>query len=435
MRARATLSVAPLWGAMVRALGILATAATLLGSTDAVAQTTPPTNTNTSVTLVSSGFIVQRVPERTSGQYPYWLNRKDCLDDDLSLPEVSEGDPKDPNDPYGGRRRAQIQITPTLRGFNTTMNLEVWVSVGANCTDQAERREATGRCWRVFSQAPTQSGQTITIRPKQVIAEKPATGAAADFWDTPETCNKGTDRRNITFYVMLIKGGTTGDVVGTSATWEKTNIDIATAPPPTLDEVAAGDMRLFPGWSVATGNDLEDTQGFRFYCEAVGADGGGQVGGPGGATGGGLGGEGGQSSGAVGCPSQPALLQQGMVIDEVKAQRCGYVTGRSARSGQAVYFMDENDQPTTPLENGTTYAIGVTTNDLVFNESRLSGLLCGTPREVTSFFEGYRGAGGVGGGGFCGYAPSRANAGWFAAIALAGGWLVRRAAHRRRHSA
>ena len=101
---------------------------------------------------------------------------------------------------------------------------------------------------------------------------------------------------------------------------------------------------------------------------------------------------------------------------------------RSARNGQAAFFLDEDGNPTTPLQNGTTYAIGVTTSDLVFNESKLSGLRCGTPREVTTFFEGYKDAGGVGGGGFCSYAPSRSQAGWVVALGLGAAWFARRSA-------
>jgi hypothetical protein len=353
---------------------------------------------------LSSGFIVRRDPERGSGEYPYWLNRKDCLDDDLSLADPGAG--------KGQQERSVIQITPTLKGFNTTMNLEVWVGTTADCTDQAERRTATGRCWQVYSKVPTQSGATIEIRPRQVIAQK------NEDWESVKTCDLGTDRIAITMYVMLLKGGTNGDVLGTAATWDKTTIDIAAPQPPQDVVVDSGDARLFPEWTVPISNDLEDTQGFRFYCEELnGAATGGA--GQGGSTSTGTTGQGGNGGAApsnVGCATTPQRLVAGQHVDGLEAMRCGFVTGRSSRDGQAAYFLDpDTNQPTRPLENGKTYAIGITTGDLVFNESKLSQVACGTPKEVTTFFEAYRNAGGKGGGGICSYGPSAPSSfGWLA---------------------
>jgi hypothetical protein len=59
------------------------------------------------------------------------------------------------------------------------------------------------------------------------------------------------------------------------------------------------------------------------------------------------------------------------------------------------------------LKNGVRYAVAVTLADGVGNESVLSNVACGSPAEVTGFFEAYRAAGGQGGGGFCSFAPAR----------------------------
>jgi|GEM_PF-1675739 len=366
----------------------------LLSTAPAQAQSTTPPTSNASVVLPVSGFIIRRGKERTSGEQPFWLNREDCLKDDLEL--LSPDDPRATKD----TSRTVIEVTPNLRGFNSTMNLEVWIGTSANCTDSIERRGGTtGRCWNVYSKAPTQSGVKIAIRPRQVIAQK----VEGDSWDSEATCDLGTDRVAITMYLMLLKGGNDGDVLGTSATWDKTLIDIAAPPAPTDIKVSPGDGRLFPDWFVASANDLEDTFGFRFYCEELGA--GNAVGQGGAGNFVGQGGGAGAPTAATGCSSAPGVLFQDMRTDAIQARRCGFATGRAARSGQAAYFVNENGSQGEPLKNDADYAIGVTTSDLVFNESKLSSVVCASPKEVTTFFEAYRDAGGKGGGAYCGYAP------------------------------
>jgi len=57
----------------------------------------------------------------------------------------------------------------------------------------------------------------------------------------------------------------------------------------------------------------------------------------------------------------------------------------------------------------------------------LSGLACGTPRDVTGFYEAYTEAGGQAGGGYCTFAPAHRDALWTgAALLLAAGAFWRR---------
>jgi len=377
--------------ARARLLQRLLTIAVLLVSwtlipaiTDRVAHaqsTTPATPSATSVVLPPAGFFIRREKERRSSEFPFWLNRDDCLKDDPSRDEDNDKETS----------ATVIELTPNLRGFTTNMNLEVWVGTTANCTESVERRGGTnGRCWNVYSSAPVQSGTRIRIRPRMVIAGKDAAN-----WDSLDTCDLASDRIAVTFYVMLLKGGTNGDIVGTSATWDKTTIDITPPPPPTDVVVNPGDGRLFPSWNVPVANDREDTLGFKFYCQEVGAAPAGQGGSPGTGSAG-TAGQGGEST--VGATCSGSTLTPGMRTESLGRFDCGSTSGRTSRSGQAIVEGK-------PLVNGRTYAIGITARDQVFNESPLSDVICATPEEVTTFFEAYNDSGGVGGGGFCGYAP------------------------------
>lgn len=75
-----------------------------------------------------------------------------------------------------------------------------------------------------------------------------------------------------------------------------------------------------------------------------------------------------------------------------RARLCGTISAHSATSGYA-----------KGLVNGRPYAVGLASMDRLGNESGLSNVLCNTPREVFTFFDDYRSAGGQGGGGFCSF--------------------------------
>ena len=91
-------------------------------------------------------------------------------------------------------------------------------------------------------------------------------------------------------------------------------------------------------------------------------------------------------------PGQPAEPRPAGVID------CGTIPATGATGGES----------SPSLENGLLrYAIAVATEDEVGNIGPLSNLACGTPKDVTGFYEAYRRAGGEGGGGYCTFAPAR----------------------------
>jgi hypothetical protein len=81
------------------------------------------------------------------------------------------------------------------------------------------------------------------------------------------------------------------------------------------------------------------------------------------------------------------------------------------------------------LQNNMLYAVGVASTDAFGNVGVLSNVACGTPQDVTGFYEAYRAAGGQAGGGFCSFArPRRADMA-FAGLLLLGAvvlWRRRR---------
>jgi hypothetical protein len=96
---------------------------------------------------------------------------------------------------------------------------------------------------------------------------------------------------------------------------------------------------------------------------------------------------------------------------------CGTVGATGTTSGTAK----------SNLQNGVSYAVAVASEDNFGNVGQLSELACGTPAEVTGFFEAYREAGGEAGGGFCSFAVPRRPALVMAfGLALAGAALWRR---------
>ena len=79
---------------------------------------------------------------------------------------------------------------------------------------------------------------------------------------------------------------------------------------------------------------------------------------------------------------------------------CGTIGAQGATGGE-----------TNPvLGNDSGYAVAVATEDTVNNVGVLSTLACGTPKDITGFFEAYRKAGGEGGGGYCTFGPAHTGA-------------------------
>lgn len=350
------------------------------------------TTTGPSVTLGQASFRFLRQVRRPDGQLPNWISRRDCLEDD---PQFDD----DPN-----FQRATIRMSPNVRGFKTGWSLEVWAGSGVDCTDVNQRQGAVARCWLVGRAANANTAVvTIDIRPRKVAGGRDTMDLADDAVSA-DVCNQEV-QLPITFYLMLIDGG--GNIQGTVARWENTSLDLLGPTAPTELRAGIGEEALVAHWTVPVAGDQDDIDGFAVYCDVAGGTPAGMGGG------GGLGGNGNDGSGTPGCSSSRLIPGQLPPLD-LQCARAGGRGTREARAGG--------------LENGVTYAIAVAGVDRVGNSGRLSPLACGVPQEVTTFYEAYREAGGVGGGGFCAWGPP-VPVGNFAAgaVGLALLWLRRRA--------
>ncbi len=364
------------------------------------------------IKLLGTGFSIIRAEERSSGEFPNDLNRKDCFDDyaDYTLNVDENGDDLQSGDPKPTSVLFRPQVTNVTNRVNT---IEIWVTDGsADCTSQDERGANTGgRCWLV-AQSDDLTGNTVEIhaRPRNIMRGNSDERTSIPTDPSEDICeNELFNQRSLTFYLLVINGSD----VETSTTWTGTIADNTAPPPPDDPQALPGDERLFVNWSVDTGQEDTDTLGFRFFCVEVADD----VGLPSNDESSGdeeSGGQGGDvDDGSTPCEA-PELIP-GEIPDTDFA--CGNSLGRTSREGR-----------TDRLENGQRYALGIAGTDQIFNLGRLSELTCGTPEEVTTFFEAYREAGGKGGGGFCQnswQSPSQKHLLWLLSALLMGLFLRR----------
>jgi hypothetical protein len=199
-----------------------------------------------------------------------------------------------------------------------------------------------------------------------------------------------------------------GEDVVDGVEWTNTSMDLVAPPAPDSIDVGAGDEHIFFEWEIDSTSEEDDTEGFNFYCVPSGA----MSTAMGGASSSGTAGGGAGGATATSC-AQNILVEGEIPSEEVEGFWCGDVTGRSSRNGQA-----------EDLANNTTYAVAVSSLDAVGNSGELSVVACITPKPVTTFYEGYKNAGGQGGGGFCQFGHLGQNA--LTWLVLGAGLLVLR---------
>lgn len=343
-----------------------------------------------SVTLNQAGFQFLREVRRPDGQLPNWISRRDCLEDDARFDA-------DPN-----FQRPTIRMSPNVKGARTGWALEVWVGSGVDCSSNEQRNAVNNqRCWKVASSNnPNMAVVQLDISPRAVAAGAQTPRVVFDPTD-PAACNQQI-QIPLTFFLLLVDGA--GNLQGTGARWENTSLDLLGPSAPTSVVAGIGEGKLVAKWEVPVEGDLDDIDGFAVFCDRAGGTP--PVGMAGAAGVAGMGNTGGGS-----CTS--ANLVPGTLPDS--AFQCARAGGRGTREAR-----------TDRLENGVEYAIAVAGIDRVGNTGPLSPLACGTPQEVTSFFEAYRAAGGQGGGGFCTWAAPTPTGSFGSALAVATLWWWRR---------
>lgn len=267
--------------------------------------------------------------------------------------------------------------------FSTQANgdaaFEVWAGTG--CTDKVNRNE-NSQCVPVAK--PDIGADSVSVRVQDILQATgnaslgPDTGTEA-VCDVPSNMFGGIERH---LFFMLRNVGT--DEVVPGAVVDKPFLyDITSPPPPTNVKAGPGETSLEVSFD---GPDASDLQRYRFYCSEIGTA-------P-------VDGEGGAGNTDDGPQSDDPTCMSSVLVPGAAPPESGYGCGEEG-SAQAT------DGTTSTLLNGTRYAVAVAAEDAYGNVGELSSLACGTPQEVTGFFEAYRAAGGKGGGGFCSFGPAK----------------------------
>jgi hypothetical protein len=296
------------------------------------------------------------------------INQADCLDSD-----------------------AKITFEFSVTGDVTSKNFEVWA--GSDCADLTQRDQENSCMKLAEGTANNDNTVEVTIRD---LVQKITTGAGKGV-GTEESCKADTEKTKRTLYFLVVDSDRKA---GTPGTWTF-NFDLAAPAAPTSLTAGPGEQSLVLDFKAPEGE--KDPDNYHFYCSEISEET---------AAAGGAGSADGADSG---CAS--SVLVAGQAHPEEDTYECGSVG--SLATDSATTSMS--------LKNGVKYAVAVTLADSVGNESVLSNVACGTPAEVTGFFEAYRAAGGQGGGGFCSFAPPRrAAVPLGVALLLAGAAFARR---------
>ncbi|EYF03120.1 hypothetical protein [Chondromyces apiculatus] len=374
------------------------------------------------VTIRPTG-IERTVETRPQQSYPYYVSYSDCLRD---------------ND---------FTFTVDLPGLAANEIFSVWGSQDSDCTLKEERTGASATCVELYSNAnPQQAGTKVPLSAKKIVSAVHGS----------ESCNSGSDSNTEPFparlFFMRYTSAQAESV--TSTEWTQTAVDLRGPLAPVNLEAGIGEKRLIVSYQTLA--DETDRAGFRFFCDdgsaeapaggegGSGGDGGaGGSGGDGGAAatgGGGSGGDGGAAAaggggaggvagaggsggnggagnsgagaaGAGGTSGSGGASTPGAADDPACAGTAEACTSKALVKGRRLSpeaAADLSCGSTTgfegevqPLNNDTCYRIAVAAYDDIGNIGVLSDVVCGKPRNVDDFFEVYREAGGLAGGGFC----------------------------------
>lgn len=255
---------------------------------------------------------------------------------------------------------ADDKITFKLNNLvsSTNITLEVWVGTsGADCGNAVSRSPATvpTQCWQVFVATPWPTGSfDIPVRdilPHNVSGPNTAPDTVCD-----DVAGNGTGNGNPVMYFVPVAGQSVSG--GTGATY---NIiyDLKGPTPPTDFTVGLGDERLIASWKISGDRDIT---GYKLFCEETEL-------------------------------CTPEVLKADSVPPTELPE-----TVKTSMPGP-----NSTEGDVDGLENGKEYACAIAGTDAYGNVGKLSGIDCGSPKSVDSYYKSYRDAGGMAGGGYCSF--------------------------------
>jgi len=330
---------------------------------------------------IPSTAPIRRFPARRSGLPVDVITHNDCLDD--------------------GTLEVVLNLSQT-----SDLDLQIWSGTSSGCANDDQRATLGDRCQLIDSFNPDQTSHLVTLRVRDILPIAALTtgsgsgsdsrtggeggsggdsgtgGAPPEPTDPAPTgsdiCESGIEGPFSVFFLLV-----DGTQTAASATLSL-RADLEGPDPPSDLSVGLGEGRLFIGWG--QGTNADDLLGYRVFCEPA---------------------------------SDPEVCAAPSLVTGQRPPR-DLEVGRAAQTS--------TEAPASGLENGTTYACGVSGMDTYDNVGPLSELVCGTPEPVQGYFEAYRRAGGQAGGGICSFDGPGRGAGGFLGAAFVGALaLLRRA--------
>lgn len=321
-------------------------------------------------------------PYRKTQEKPFWINRADCLADDVLHFQMKVNSPTDDN-------------------------LEVWVG-NADCRSRAQRLNDDAGCWQIYEERAEDDSFTVHLRVQDIAARRPASGYRAR--GTIETCAVEWSS-SLSFYFMYVND--TDDVIS-SIVWSETGVDLKGPSPPTSVVAGTAESSLVAKWTASKSTDLF---GYRVYCAPrqdvvipENDDAGPTLADP----------AAGPDAGATEqpAPSEPAAppeqapdgaVNPGVEPTTVECSAPGLLAGELPGPDLPVCGETSSSNATRAfargLNNGQEYALAVAAVDDLGNAGTLSNVACGIPAPVDEFYEDYKRFGGGGGGGICSVSP------------------------------
>jgi hypothetical protein len=378
--------------AVSRLMVFIALAGSLLVAVAAKAQT---------IELPMSLYRKERL--RPIAQQPNWVNRADCLADDV------------------------LTFYPVKLADYAGFTLQVWAADrGIDCTLSTNRAgDDSSACWLLYD-APAASATTRVDIPAVELVARTSGIPAKDAHGNPIACSASTPSQPVPLelHFLLVDSHAT---IAAAEVWNQTGYDVVPPLAPTKVTATSGDTRIALDW---TPSSALDVRSYRFYCDpapgtvypdggliaattpppsdpevpndatvgsadlsSAGDDDGGVTSDAGverGTGGAANSSEDGVDAGKT-CSASTVLVPNADPVSPDPLDR--YVCG-SVASGQ-------NGGTVAHLANYVDYVVAVAAVDQVGNVGVLSNQVCEVPAQITDFFELYRQAGGSAGGGIC----------------------------------
>ncbi len=344
------------------------------------------------------------ITKRAQNLTPEGVSYQDCLDDQ------------------------RIRFSLIMSGFEVNANVEVWASVGGDCSALTTRQGGTQVCWRVYdSSVPLQQNAIIEVPVRNILSGAPPFSALNAAENRTEKACGQVNLTNIN--VQFLYFPPANPSTATAPANATIQVDTVGPKPPSGLRALPGNTRIGVQWnsisggsadggSGTSGGGLTELTGLKVYCDVAGstastteeeagvecrdepvdagpdADAGEDAGtirvcDDAGTTSSG-------SSSSSDCASGNFTSESGPVIPSAAFNakyECGSVAGNTGTSIVASQVGGK------PLVNGTRYAVAVAATDRFGNVGELSAVVCEVPEETTDFWDEYRAAGGHAGDG------------------------------------